>query len=77
MKGACGFCIEKQKQLPDYCCVLCAIGVKKKDVTVDEHGTVYIDLCQVFMRNQRERTQARLTTPKTENSADISGDSGK
>lgn len=43
-KGKCKECIEKQKTMPDYCCVFCALGFKKEDLKVEKNGTVVIDL---------------------------------
>lgn len=45
--GTCTKCIEMQKTLVGYCCVLCAIGLKASDGTVVKDpftGTVTIDL---------------------------------
>lgn len=42
-KGTCSECIEKQKSIPDYCCVFCTLGVKKEDASVGKHGEVILD----------------------------------
>jgi hypothetical protein len=47
-KGVCAKCIEKQKTMPDFCCVFCALGIKEEQQHVDEFGTVHIDLASLF-----------------------------
>ena len=47
-KGTCSTCVEKQKELPNYCCVLCSLGLTKENQYVDEHGTVHIDWSDLF-----------------------------
>jgi ribosomal protein L31 len=44
-KGTCADCIEKQKSIPDYCCLFCSLGlIKEKDSKPGKNGSVVIDL---------------------------------
>ena len=44
-KGTCADCIEMQKKVPDYCCLFCALGLKKEvDAKPGKNGSVVIDL---------------------------------
>ena len=45
IKGLCSDCQEKQKSIPDYCCVFCALGLKKEmDSKQGKNGSIVIDL---------------------------------
>lgn len=47
MTGTCKECIEKQKTVKDYCCVLCSLGFTKgSDHVISDPftGTTYVDL---------------------------------
>ena len=47
-KGTCPECIEKQKTLPDYCCLFCSLGLKKGEQKVDKYGTVHVNIVDLF-----------------------------
>lgn len=47
MTGSCPECIEKNKTMPGYCCVLCALGLTKASdnvITDPFDGVTHIDL---------------------------------